>query len=199
MPVEIGAKPLASFDQPIDLLMDCHRRVERFLQVFLDVATSSADGSLSPPLREALATALEYFKRAAPRHTQDEEHSLFPRLRESTDPRAAEVLAKMDRLEADHQRVAGSHQQLETLGHDWLAAGHIPPDQQQQFAEISRSLIAAYREHIRCEDEEVFPLAREILSLDALQQIGQEMRQRRVNEPGRPGGRCAERRVKAFS
>lgn len=37
MAVQINAKPLASFDRPLDMLVDCHRRVEHFLDVLIRV------------------------------------------------------------------------------------------------------------------------------------------------------------------
>jgi hypothetical protein len=38
MPIVIGAKRESSFTDPIGLLGDCHRRVERFLAVLVHVA-----------------------------------------------------------------------------------------------------------------------------------------------------------------
>ncbi len=194
MSVQLGAKPLADFDQPIDLLMDCHRRVERFLATLLNVAQNATQGRLEPQHRESLATALEYFTRAAPRHTEDEERSLFPRLRQSGDPRAAAALARIERLEADHRLADTAHRRIEELGRLWLAREHLLPEQVQEFADLARSLIALYREHIRCEDQELFPIAREVLSQEVLLEIGKEMKLRRAQDRGRPGSRCAERR-----
>lgn len=38
MPITIGAKPAGDFSNPIELLSDCHRRIERFLGVLATVA-----------------------------------------------------------------------------------------------------------------------------------------------------------------
>ncbi len=81
MPVVIGAKPESGFRDPIGLLTDCHRRVERFLSVLVQVGAQTQGGSLTSEQRTALETALRYFRDAAPKHTADEEESLFPRLR----------------------------------------------------------------------------------------------------------------------
>jgi hypothetical protein len=43
MPIVIGAKPESSFKNPIGLLNDCHRRIERFLSVLVRV-TAEAHG-----------------------------------------------------------------------------------------------------------------------------------------------------------
>jgi hemerythrin-like domain-containing protein len=93
MPIVIGAKPESNFTNPIGLLTDCHRRIERFLSVLLQVSTTARGGELTLEQRTALETALRYFHDAAPKHTADEEQSLFPRLRQMDRPEVKEMLA----------------------------------------------------------------------------------------------------------
>jgi hypothetical protein len=38
MAVQIGARPDSGFDDPIGMLKDCHRRIERFLGILCQVA-----------------------------------------------------------------------------------------------------------------------------------------------------------------
>ena len=87
MPVTLGGPPQASFEQPLALLSDCHRRIERFLDVLLRITKTRSGGELDEEHSSALLTALEYFRSAAPKHTEDEESSLFPRLQQVVDPR----------------------------------------------------------------------------------------------------------------
>ena len=42
MPVRIGGRPEHGFDEPLGLLSDCHRRIERFLGVLAAVARGEA-------------------------------------------------------------------------------------------------------------------------------------------------------------
>ena len=81
MPVSIGATQESNFANPIGLLTDCHRRIERFLGVLVRVAAEARGGPLNAEHRQAMETALSYFHRAAPLHTADEEEDLFPELR----------------------------------------------------------------------------------------------------------------------
>jgi Hemerythrin HHE cation binding domain len=81
MPVTIGAKTSPDFSNPIDLLIDCHRRIERFLTVLVKVAEQAKGGLMTKEQSRECEQALDYFRNAAPRHTADEEESLFPRLR----------------------------------------------------------------------------------------------------------------------
>src|ERR1041384_2359243 len=102
MPIQIGQKLSPTFQQPLELLSDCHRSVESFLHVLILVAEQARGGELNAQQREALETALRYFREAAPKHTADEEESLFPRMRELGDKATREALITIQNLEADH-------------------------------------------------------------------------------------------------
>src|SRR5579885_357682 len=110
MPVTIGAAE-STFANPIGLLSDCHRRIERFLQAMLTVATEAAGGPLDAEHRSALENALRYFREAAPKHTADEEEDLFPMLRLLPNQRGSEVLAEVDRLEGEHKNTEAAHRE----------------------------------------------------------------------------------------
>jgi len=101
MPVQIGAKT-HNFTVPTGLLSDCHRRVEMFLRMLVRVA-EVIDRPATEETSRALESALRYFAQAAPKHTADEEQSLFPRLRRIDDPEIRSAFAKLDRLEEDHR------------------------------------------------------------------------------------------------
>ena len=84
MPVQIGAKA-HNFTDPTGLLSDCHRRIEMFLGSLQAVA-EVIDHFPAEETSRALESALRYFTQAAPKHTADEEESLFSRLRQIHDP-----------------------------------------------------------------------------------------------------------------
>jgi hemerythrin-like domain-containing protein len=178
MPIVIGQKPDHDFTQPVGLLGDCHRRVERFLGVLVNLG-SNAGAVLDAGRRSALQGALHYFRDAAPRHTADEEVSLFPRLRAMHAAEVRDSLAIVDRLEADHQYVAPLHAELDDLGRRWLLQGTLHPEPAARFRQLAEGLAAAYQEHIRLEDSLIFPLAGRHLAPAALEAIGAEMAARR--------------------
>ena len=93
MPVQLGVRPDHSFNEPLGLLSDCHRRIEQFLDLLIKVNDEAGELELSPVHRDALQVALRYFSVAAPKHTQDEEASLFPRLRDVNSAEAREAMA----------------------------------------------------------------------------------------------------------
>ncbi|MEZ0266478.1 MAG: hemerythrin domain-containing protein [Phycisphaerae bacterium] len=186
MAIQLGARHLHGFDKPVDLLGDCHRRIEQFLDVLVAVCDAGA-GRLPAPLadneRRGLEAALAYFRTAAPRHTADEEHSLFPRMRQAGDPRVAPVLAELDGLEADHRTADVAHAEVDALGKRWLADGRLSPADLTRLSELLQSLRELYRRHIEVEDTRVFPLARQVLSPGAVAEVGREMAERRGLSP----------------
>ena len=177
MPIVIGAKPESNFTDPIGLLGDCHRRIERFLDVLVRIA--ELGGALDDEARTALDTALRYFREAAPKHTAAEEESLFPRLRriESADLRA--VMARVESLEEEHVCADRVHAEVDALGLTWLRDGSLPPEQSSRLRMILSQLRDLYRHHIATEDQEVFPAAAAALSVSDRHAIGKEMASRR--------------------
>jgi hemerythrin-like domain-containing protein len=177
MPVSLGSKGQAGFDQPLELMKDCHRRIESFLGVLIRVVERASDGRLDEEGRRALEEALKYFREAAPRHTADEEESLFPRLREKGV--AAEALKRVEALEADHVKATGLHDAVEATGLEWLQGGSLRAEAREKLRAQLEELRGLYQGHIRVEDEEIFPLAGKALSAEEVRAIGEEMRQRR--------------------
>ncbi len=197
MPVLLGSKGQPDFTQPIELMMDCHRRIEHFLAMLGKVVDRCTDGVLDPQAAEALEIALNYFHQAGPRHTADEEQSLFPRLRRSDDPALRQAMAKIDRLEADHRLAEEAHELIERLGRAWLHSQRIDPASLAILKRTLDDLTSVYAGHIALEDQTVFVLAAQSLKPEDLREVGQEMKQRRLADPGRQGSRCAQRRLAA--
>ena len=185
MAIQIGAKPSPTFAQPLELLSDCHRRVESFLQALNLVAEQAKGGALDARQREALETGLRYFREAAPKHTADEEDSLFPRMREVRGAEMQEALAKVQALEADHQVAKEEHALVEELGQKWLAAGSLSEGETQRLTISLRRLQTIYQDHIRIEDREIFPLAAKVVPPEQLAEVGREMAKRRGQDPDR--------------
>ena len=179
MAIQIGQKPSPTFAQPLELLSDCHRRVESFLRALLVVTEQANGGALDARHREALETALRYFREAAPRHTADEEESLFPRMREHGGELAREAMDKLAALEADHVRARRSHDIVEQLGNEWLRNGTLSSAEVKELAGHLQELHGIYERHIAVEDNEIFPLARQVLDAGTLKKVGEEMAGRR--------------------
>jgi hemerythrin-like domain-containing protein len=177
MPVQIGAKA-HNFTDPTGLLSDCHRRVEMFLGTLQAVARV-IDLAPAEETRRALESALRYFTQAAPKHTADEEESLFPRLRRIPDPEIESAFSKLEQLEQDHRWAAPLHANVERLGTQYLSTGSLSNSEVEEFRKDVAHLAAMYQQHIRVEESVVFPLAARILTNADKMAMAEEMAGRR--------------------
>jgi len=184
MPVQIGGS-VHDFSDPTGFLSDCHRRIEMFLGS-LEAVAEVVDHPLTEESRRGLEAALRYFGESAPKHNADEEESLFPRMRRIRDHKFESAVAKLGKLEEEHRWAASLHAEVEQLGTIYLSGKTLSPTEVESFREVVSGLASLYREHIRVEEEVVFPAAARLLSRDEQAAIGKEMAARRsVKVPGR--------------
>ena len=183
MPVQLGSRPEHGFDQPLGLLSDCHRRIENFLAILQRVVDQADGAPLNDEQRRAIDVALEYFRSAAPRHTADEEQSLFPLLRGSDRPDVQAALQTVQALERDHEAADQAHAEIDAAFGQWIEAGSLTPAQTTQLVRTLGWLRQLYARHIAVEDQEIFPLAAQVLTPQELAQIGKQMAERRGVSP----------------
>lgn len=176
MPVQIGQKRESDFSNPLGLLSDCHRRIENFLNVLVRIHALRKGAELGGDERASLETALSYFRNSAPKHTSDEEDSLFPRLRASG--RAGAALQCLEELEGDHQAASQDHEAVDSIGQQWLK-GPLSSEQANALGAALARLSGLYARHIAIEDTELFPLAAQVLPEGELAAVGREMADRR--------------------
>ena len=183
MPIQIGAKPQADFGDPMGLLTDCHRRIERFLGVLQKSTQLDQTRPLVSPEREIVENALRYFSTSAPRHTQDEEESLFPRLRRSDSPSVQEALNRIAVLEIEHNEADLLHAEVDRLFRVWLGQSALTEGQSQSLSQALDRLGELYEGHIAIEEAAVFPCASAVLKADEKASMGNEMALRRGLQP----------------
>ena len=113
-----GSVPKNSFDDPMEHLLACHRRIEQRLE---SVELVAAHFDTKPAeARDAIKAAFKYFDTNGAWHTEDEERSVFPRIvplldgaelvfvgkleaRPRNGPRRSEVLGRRRRRDADRE------------------------------------------------------------------------------------------------
>jgi hemerythrin-like domain-containing protein len=140
---------------------------------------------LTDETRAALESALRYFREAAPKHTADEEESLFPRMRQKRDPNMEAAIKRLEPLEHDHLLAGSLHAEMQELGQRYLSAGSLESTGVEAFRKAIASLVSIYQQHISIEDDLVFPLAKRLLSVADKAAIAEEMAARRkVKPPG---------------
>ena len=125
----------------------------------------------------ALESALHYFGQCAPKHTADEEQSLFPRLRQML--KLSRQLTKLEQFEEEHCWAAPLHAEVERLGARYLSTGSLSSSEVEVFRKTVASLASMYKQHIGVEDELVSPLAARLSSDADKSAIADEMASRR--------------------
>jgi hemerythrin-like domain-containing protein len=176
MAVIIGAKPDGGFDDPIGMLKDCHRRIESFLGILCLVCRQAKGRTLSDEEQSAIESALRYFSVSGPRHNQDEEQSVFPRLREMGE---SSELDEVRRLETEHREAGILHDQVAELYNRWITDLGLDSDDEERLLSGTTQLNHLYEEHIRIEEGIVFPRAAELFDQDTVLRVGAEFKARR--------------------
>jgi hemerythrin-like domain-containing protein len=95
----------AGFDDPLAMLLGCHRRIERQLETLKRLRTHVAAHGVDAESTAAAQAVLKYFLGPAVNHHADEEIDLFPLLEERiADPaERARFRAFRTQLERDHR------------------------------------------------------------------------------------------------
>lgn len=167
--------PGAGFDEPFAMLDACHDRVRRSLDLLERLRAYLQDKGCDDSARQAARDVLRYFDIAAPLHHEDEELHVFPPLlAQGGDERLAALVRQLQR---DHVRMAErwaeARQPLEQLAQGAL----------QAFAPAHEAVLDrfadCYADHLRHEDDSIYPAARALLDMDAQQAMGREMAVRR--------------------
>jgi len=172
---------IPDFSDPLGLLVHCHERIETQLSVLERAGEILREGDTRslPRVFEAIDTACAHFAIPGARHTEDEEVSLFPRLRERGGTAGQDALAAMAELEAQHRRAEKLHAEFDELV-GWLPRdGSADAKDLDRFSEVVAELTTLYRPHILLENNFVFPIAAEVLPASEIQALGEEMRARR--------------------
>jgi hemerythrin-like domain-containing protein len=178
MLTQIGAEHESDFSEPLGMLSDCHKRIQFFLKDLVRLAENAQD-PLDDMRRTALERALRYFRESGPRHTADEEESLFPRLRAMKDARLNQALEKIELLEADHERANVAHGAVDEIGIRWLGERVLSKGDATRLRSLMRELKELYAHHLDVEDKELFPVAASLLSEEVQVEVGREMAARR--------------------
>ena len=191
--ISLHAAPAAGFDEPFEMLLACHERVLRMLQLLQRLGGHLADRGNDSDARQAARDVMRYFDIAGPAHHQDEERHLFPALLAAAGPHQAvpeqsvQLVQLVQRLHQDHSAMEQGWRQVRAdlqavcegapVDGGLLEALAAARARWQQFAEL-------YAAHIVAEEGEAYPAARALLDEPALQQMGDEMAARR-GVPGR--------------
>jgi hemerythrin-like domain-containing protein len=183
--------PGAGFDEPVEMWLACHERVRRFTLLMGRLAEHLRGNGYDEDAQVTATSIRRYFNEAAPRHHEDEEVDMFPRLRKrlaaDANPTVSDVV---DQVEADHLEMAGLWKRLDAT---------LAEIQRGKPAELDPSLIdrfaTLYHHHIDAEERVLLPAMKRVFSKSDWQAIGRAMAERRGldrDELARPPARAAK-------
>ncbi len=178
--VQLRFQPVeAAPEDAFQLLLDCHARIRDFSQLALRLARQV---EVPPHERSEAARRLErYFTEGLPRHVEDEDVSLAPRLLQAgLSPRGLDALQEMSRQHVDIENL------LATLLPLWSALA-ATPGQSAELTRDSERLASLLESHLSMEEQSLFPEARTLLPPEDTGAVLAEMRARRAPKPGRRG------------
>jgi hemerythrin-like domain-containing protein len=164
---------------PFARMEQTHRRLEERLEMLARAAEDLRAGIGVSSAIADLEEVAHYLGRGAVRHVEDEENTLFPRLREHVSAGAKEELELIMRaLESEHAEHRALENSVRSLIGGWENKKPVP-EEVSELQKFAGKLRAVYATHIAREEKELFPLARKILSPEEVERMGEEMMARR--------------------
>jgi hemerythrin-like domain-containing protein len=166
----------AGFDDPLEMLLGCHRRIEKHLDTLKRLRAHIAGKGVDAEASSAAQALLRYFGEAAANHQHDEERDLFPLLeRRIDDPgERARFEHFRERVHADHRELDAAWQRLRKRL-EGIAEGlvrSLPPEDVQSYVD-------AYTRHILAEENVLREFFDRWLGDDDRQALGRSMAERR--------------------
>jgi iron-sulfur cluster repair protein YtfE (RIC family) len=174
--ISTGAPRLHEGDL-VDLLLDCHRRIRRFVAIARHLA--DADAVTDDEAREAAESIRRYFTVALPLHVADEEQSIVPRLR----GRNLTLDGALREMEKEHVEHLAALAQLAALCSRVAAAPAARPTLRAELGQVVGGLDQAFAGHLAREEAVIFPAIRQLLDGEKQAAILGELRARRVRQP----------------
>ncbi len=166
----------AGYDDPVGMLLGCHRRIEKKLATLKALATQLAAKGIDAEATAEAQAMLRYFDAPAAYHHDDEEIDLLPlletRIADAAERKRLRDLA--ERLREDHREIeriwSRLKRPLESIAEGFMRA--LPDTDLQAF-------ITLYKRHIEAEETVIVPLAARWITQDDLAALGRAMAARR--------------------
>lgn len=168
--VTIGRR--AQTEDLVDLLSECHQRIRMFSRLAVDLG--EREGAPPEDVADDCDRCARYFGEALPLHVEDEERSVLPRLagqRAEVD----EALAVMERQHLEHGPQLAAL--IEAL--HGLRSEPEEPRLRAELQAVAGPLARALEEHLRGEEQIVFPAIRALISPEEQRLAVRELRARR--------------------
>jgi hemerythrin-like domain-containing protein len=169
-----GAPLGPGFEQPFEMLLACHDRVDRMLTLLSKLRAHLLEFGADEQARQAARDVMRYFDKAGPQHHRDEELHVFPTLIGSQD---VEMIHLVARLQMEHLEMASRW----TIARSLLE--EVETGMRTRFNEADDGILEAfatlYKDHMRAEEKVAFPKASAEMDSERLKAMSQDMMSRR--------------------
>jgi len=167
--------PMADFDHPMEMLTTCHQRIEAQCMTLWRLADYLPEHGADAEAQQAASNVMRYFDSAGRHHREDEEVDLFPAMLRAAKGKTSERVALLI------ARASHEHTEVEQA---WLTLRDVLEriahgDDTLLDIGVVHRFCSLYRSHIAVEEGHIFPLARKLLGVDALAELGSAMARRR--------------------
>jgi hemerythrin-like domain-containing protein len=169
---------IPNFDEPIEALYICHENILKRMRQMEDLSDALLRGGASEFMqqKEYWRELLSFIRHTVANHTRDEEEGLFPMLARKADHELAHLLS-------DHRWANATEEWLHQQFEVFTSYEHLPSQVHlQQFASRAKELADFYTRHITFENEQLFPLAKNLLTEEQVSHLGAVMRRHRKIE-----------------
>ncbi len=167
--------PAAGFDQPIEMWLACHERMLRMIALLVRLREHLASDGTSESAGVTAASILRYFDEAAPRHHEDEEIDLFPRLLMHLKGSERDKIApQIEALQEDHKRLEGAWAELRPA----LIAIESKSEKSLDDG-ATGDVVIGFRQHVERENQLLAPALQRAFDPEELEAIGRSMAARR--------------------
>lgn len=167
----LGSAPAPSFDDPLEMLLACHGRIQRQCETLIKLLAHLPTHGCDTQAQQAARAILRYFDTAGRHHHADEELDLFPRLLASS---SIEAHALVARLLREHLEIEAAWPRLR-INLIEIEAGKA----NTLDARVAEHFIDLYHRHITLENAQLLPLAQALLTAEQLAALGASMATRR--------------------
>jgi hemerythrin-like domain-containing protein len=166
----------AGFDEPLEMLTGCHRRIEKHLETLKRLRAHVEAHGVDAEATAAAQSVLRYFATAAVNHLEDEERDLFPMIEQRIDDpgEAQRFRAFRESVEDDHRMLEAAwarlRKPLEGISEGLTRV--LPKDDVHAFVD-------AYARHIVAEEKTLMELVDRWLDEGDRRMLGRAMAARR--------------------
>src|SRR5512146_1236308 len=165
----------ADFEHPMEMLKACHERIEMQCETLQRLAAHLPVSGCDAQAQQAASNIMRYFDSAGRHHHEDEEQDVFPHLTAASKGKeTARVASLVSRLTAQHREMEKAWSKLRDLLATIAYGDSAPLDQ----GEVEH-FCGLYRDHISLENENLIPLATQLITVEDLAAIGRSMAARR--------------------